>query len=103
MTLKCPKCKAKLIQKGYSRHQTLDEHVMDPNGESSIKPEFRCPNKCYPRRVFWDMYGGVYSPNDGLTSLSFKIGMFHIFNKLGIKLKNIKVDDAIGNCYENAK
>lgn len=58
--LKCPKCSSFLIETGQSRHQTGIEHVSDPNGMPVLKPEYRCKNNCYPRYIFWDMFGDVY-------------------------------------------
>ncbi len=76
--MKCPKCKAILIVTGYSKHETLCEHVMDPNGEPSLKPEYRCKNKCYPKRVFWDIYGDYYIAPSWLQRFLWKFKIYSI-------------------------
>lgn len=60
--MNCPLCNTELIIKGESRYQNLDEHVCDPNGTPSIKPEYRCTNiKCLIwNLVFWDEDGSLY-------------------------------------------
>ena len=74
--MKCPKCKTNLVASGYSKHETLIEHVCDPNGTPSEKPEFRCPNKCYPKRVFWDTYGDYYIKPSWLQRLLWKFKIY---------------------------
>jgi hypothetical protein len=84
--LHCPKCEDSLSVSKLQRYETLVEHVMDPNQAPSLKPTFRCTNKCYPRRIFWDKSGDVYIPASFLQK---------IFYKFNIYLKSPKVPNAV--------
>ena len=100
--MKCPKCKRKLVITGHSRYQNLIEHVSNPNGLPSNKPEYRCPipmymlyhpefyRKCYPRRIFWDEFGDVYIPPSFIQRIFWKLNMYGVG-------KNIKVPNAKKN------
>jgi len=88
--MKCPVCKAELVRAGESAYETLSEHVCDPNNtDRTKKPRFKCPNRCYPRRVFFGIEGGVYVPPTWIQK--------HILWALGIYgwVKSPKVEDAI--------
>ena len=86
--LKCPKCGTRLIIKGYSQYETLCEHVMDPNAENlPLKPRFKCLKRCYPRKYWWGIDGGLYSDTPWLQRLLWKFGIYGIF-------KDIEVPDA---------
>lgn len=94
--MKCPNCKRKLLISGYSEYESLIEHVTDPNGLRSTKPEYRCVKtinlipffRCYPRRIFWDEFGDVYIPP------GFIQRMFWLLNIYGVKC-HAKVPNAI--------
>lgn len=60
--MNCPLCNTELVIRGESQYQNLDEHVCDPNGIPSMKPQWRCTNiKCIlSNLVFWDEEGSLY-------------------------------------------
>lgn len=82
--LQCPKCYEFLYISGHSRHETLTEHVTNPNGTPSMKPEYRCPNKCYPTRVFWDHYGDAYIGSPWLQRFLWKFGVYGLFSNIEV-------------------
>jgi hypothetical protein len=82
--LKCPKCKSELVVSGMSRHQDLVEHVTKPNGIPALKEEYRCKNKCYPHRVFWDYYGDVYISPSWLERLCWKLNIYSFPKRLEV-------------------
>ena len=90
--LYCPNCKNKLIIAGTSRYQNLIEHVHDPNGFPTIKDEYRCKNKCYPHRVFWDCFGDVYVSPTWVQKIFWKFRIYGIFKNINVK-EAIKKDD----------
>jgi hypothetical protein len=81
-TLQCPKCFSFLYVSGQSRHETLSEHVINPNGTPSLKPEYRCPNKCYPKCVFWDYDGDAYIGTTWLQRFLWGIGIHSVYKDI---------------------
>lgn len=78
--LKCPKCGTRLKVRGYSRYETLCEHVTDPNAENlPLKPRFKCPRHCYLRRMFWGVDAGVYWGLGLFERLFWKLGIYGVY------------------------
>ena len=74
--MKCPCCKTELLAWKRLPLETLEEHVMDPNGIPTIKTAYRCPNiKCPTNgekftaepKVFWNEDGELYGDSKGIT------------------------------------
>src|SRR3989304_3466415 len=82
--LKCPKCKGQLVLSGMSKYQNLIEHVSDPNGEPSVKEEYRCKSKCYPQRIFWDWFGDVYITPSWIEKLLWRMGIYGLIGRLEV-------------------
>lgn len=51
--MRCPKCKAELVEGGMQRYETMSEHVTDPNKkEYPLRPTWVCPNTCQGEAYF---------------------------------------------------
>ena len=60
---RCPVCYDELKVTGQARLETLNEHISDPNGTSSMKDKYECVNVgclAFIHKAFWNEDGEYY-------------------------------------------
>jgi hypothetical protein len=69
--MNCPLCKTELVRlPNQERYQDLLEHVLDPNGEPSMKDLYTCPNdscEMHTMESHWGYTGEWYRTRKGST------------------------------------